>query len=259
MRQYSFILIFLIGIHACKPAQHNEPIDAAHHPQDSTVYETETLIVKKLSGHVYQHITFLNTESFGRVACNGMIIVNGNEAIVFDTPTDDAGTNALLNYLATQEKTVKAVVATHFHNDCVGGLQEFHARGIPSYANNLTIQLIKEKAEGIVPQNGFDQELELQVGQQPVITTFIGSGHTHDNVVAYFPAQQTLFGGCLVKEVGASKGYLGDADTLMWSATIAKLKAKYPQLKVVIPGHGKPGGAELLDYTEKLFQVTNHP
>jgi metallo-beta-lactamase class B len=57
--------------------------------------------------------------------------------------------------------------------------------------------------------------------------------------------------------VGASKGYLGDADTLMWSVTIAKLKAKYPQLKVVIPGHGKPGGVELLDYTEQLFSIKN--
>jgi metallo-beta-lactamase class B len=224
---------------------------------DDTVYKTDTLVIKKLSDKIYQHISFLNTESFGRVECNGMIVINGNEAIVFDTPTDDPGTTALLDYLATQNKTVTAVVATHFHNDCVGGLQEFHTRGIPSYANNLTIQLIKEKAEGIVPQNGFDQELELQVGQQPVITTFIGSGHTRDNVVAYFPDQQTLFGGCLVKEVGASKGYLGDADTLMWSVTIAKLKAKYPQLKVVIPGHGKPGGVELLDYTEQLFSIKN--
>ncbi|MBX2917462.1 MAG: subclass B1 metallo-beta-lactamase [Cyclobacteriaceae bacterium] len=251
MKQLLFGILLLVA--ACS-TKNKSTLTAV---PDDIVYKTDTLVIKKLSDKVYQHISFLNTESFGRVECNGMIVINGNEAIVFDTPTDDAGTTALLNYLATQNKAVKAVVATHFHNDCVGGLQEFHARGIPSYANSLTIQLIKEKAEGNIPQNGFDQELELEVGQQPVITTFIGNGHTRDNVVAYFPEQQALFGGCLVKEVGASKGYLGDADTLMWSGTIAKLKAKYPHLKVVIPGHGNPGGAELLDYTEKLFSIRN--
>ncbi|MCE7863143.1 MAG: subclass B1 metallo-beta-lactamase [Bacteroidetes bacterium CHB5] len=223
----------------------------------SAVYQTETLVIKKLSDQVFQHITYLNTESFGRVPCNGMVIVNENEAIVFDTPTDDTGAAALLDYLAAQHTKVKAVVATHFHNDCVGGLKEFHARGIPSYANAFTIQLLSEKAEEVVPQNGFDTELELHVGKHPVITTFLGSGHTRDNVVAYFPEEQTLFGGCLVKEINAGKGYLGDADTVAWAATIQKVKLKYPALQLVIPGHGQPGGMELLDYTAQLFSIKN--
>ncbi|MBX2895651.1 MAG: subclass B1 metallo-beta-lactamase [Cyclobacteriaceae bacterium] len=256
MKQILLIGLMCMLAMRCGKSDKSETVSTTF---DGTIFETENLIIKKVTDHVYQHISFLNTESFGRVECNGMIVTNGNEAIVFDTPTDDLGSVELLDYLAKQNAKVTAIIATHFHADCVGGLQEFHTRGIPSYANNLTIQLIKEKAEGIAPQNGFDQELELHVGGKPVTTTFYGSGHTRDNVVAYFPDEQTLFGGCLVKEIKASKGYLGDADTVAWSDTMLKIRMKYPDLKIVIPGHGKPGGAELLDYTAQLFQVKNHP
>jgi hypothetical protein len=40
------------------------------------------------------------------------------------------------------------------------------------------------------------------------LTKFFGEGHTKDNVVAYFLSEKILFGGCLLKELEASKGYL---------------------------------------------------
>jgi len=260
MKQFPIALVFLILLNACnKPAPLSETTSNAH-LQDSTVYETETLIVKKLTDHVYQHITFLNTQSFGRVPCNGMIVFSCNEAVVFDTPANDNGSSELLDFISNDlNAKVTALVATHFHADCVGGLKEFHGRNISSYASNLTIKLLNEKHDDVIPQKGFVGELELNVGDKKVYTSFFGKGHTHDNVVGYFPDEQVLFGGCLVKEVGAGKGNLEDADTLAWSGTMVILKTKYPDLKIVIPGHGKSGGAELLDYTEKLFRVENQP
>ncbi len=260
MKQFSFVLGILILLNACnKPSKQNETTSNAH-LQNTTVYETETLIVKRLTDHVYQHITFLNTQSFGRVPCNGMIVMNGSEAVVFDTPADDSGSSELLDFISNKLNVkVTALVATHFHADCVGGLKEFHGRNIPSYPSNLTIKFLNEKHNDVVPQHGFDGELELNVGDKKVVAGFLGEGHTRDNVVGYFPDEQVLFGGCLVKEVGAGKGNLEDADTLEWSGTMVNLKTKYPDLKIVIPGHGKSGGAELLDYTEQLFQVKNHP
>ena len=253
MKQVLILSLFIV-VYGCSPRDNSTAVTAK---ADNVVYETETLIIKKLSDQVYQHISFLNTESFGRVECNGMVVTHGNEVLVFDTPTDDNGSAELIDFFTKKYLKVTGVVATHFHADCVGGLNEFHSLGIPSYANNLTIQLINEKAEGVAPQHGFDNELELRVGKRKVIASFVGKGHTMDNVVAYFPDEETLFGGCLLKEVGANKGFLGDADTLAWSPTMVNLKAKYPHLKIVIPGHGKTGGAELLDYTEKLFSLKN--
>jgi metallo-beta-lactamase class B len=83
---------------------------------------------------------------------------------------------------------------------------------------------------------------------------YFGEGHTKDNIVSYFPSEKVLFGGCLIKEVNASKGYLGDANISEWSGTVQSVKRKYGNAKIVLPGHGKPGGMELLDYTIELFK-----
>ncbi len=216
-------------------------------------HRSENLIVRKLSDHVYEHTTFLHTNTFGRVSCNGMIVVNNNEAVIFDTPSSNKDSEELLNYLVTDLKwKVKAIVATHFHADCLGGLDEFHKRGIPSYASNRTIQFAHD-IKAALPQNGFDSELFLEVAGKKVYTAFFGEGHTRDNVIAYFPDDKIMFGGCLIKEMNATKGNLADANTEAWPATVRSIKAKYPLTKIVIPGHGKLGGTELLDYTIELF------
>lgn len=222
-----------------------------------SVYDSENLSINKISKHVYQHISYLNTDSFGKVACNGMVVVNGNEAVVFDTPTDEASAQELIDYLAKELNCkVKGVIATHFHADCVGGIGAFHQNSIPSYASTQTIELLKSKGSPL-PQNGFDDSLELSVGDRKVYAQFVGEGHTKDNVIGYFPADKVMFGGCLIKEMGAEKGFLGDANMVAWSETARNAKAKYPQTFVVIPGHGKAGGQELFDYTAKLFEATD--
>ena len=73
------------------------------------------------------------------------------------------------------------------------------------------------------------------------------------NVVGYFPEDKVVFGGCLIKTVGAGKGNLEDANVAAWPATVSKVKATYSKAEIVIPGHGKTGGTELFDYTIKLF------
>jgi metallo-beta-lactamase class B len=223
---------------------------------DSTIYKTETLEVHKISDHVYTHISFLQTESFGRVACNGMIIINKKQAVVFDTPADNESAAALIEFVREKlNGTIKAVVATHFHADCIGGLKMFHDNKIPSYANQRTIDILQKKAVSpVIPQNGFEQTLTLAVGSEKVYARYFGEGHTRDNCIGYFPKDKAVFGGCLIKEVGASKGNLEDANVYAWPETVSRLKQKYPDARIVIPGHGKSGGTELFDYTINLFK-----
>ncbi|KAA0992179.1 subclass B1 metallo-beta-lactamase [Dyadobacter sp. UC 10] len=217
-------------------------------------FTADAISILKVSDHVYQHITYLNTETFGKVPCNGMIVFDKGEAIIFDTPVNDSTSAVLIDWLADSlHCKVKAVIATHFHEDCVAGLNEFHRRGIPSYGSNKTIASAKE-AKFPVPQKGFDGTLRLKVGKRKVLTGFFGEGHTRDNVIGYFPSEKAMFGGCLIKEVDATKGYLGDANVGAWPATVAKIKAKYPDTQIVIPGHGETGGPALLDYTIRLFE-----
>ena len=217
-------------------------------------YTSDHIIIQKVKDHVYRHTTYLQSETFGKVSCNGMIVFDKNEAIVFDTPINDSTSAELINWITDSLKCkVIAIIPTHFHEDCLGGLKEFHRQKIPSYASNQTI-----KYAGInkyeIPENGFDNLLQLKVGSKKVIAEFNGEGHTRDNIIGYFPSEKVMFGGCLIKEIDAGKGNLADANVNDWSATVTKLKEKYADTDIVIPGHGKSGDTALLNYTIKLFK-----
>jgi len=219
-----------------------------------TVYHSDQLIITRLSTHSYVHTSYLYTNSFGKVPCNGMIVLHKKEAVVFDTPANDTSSAELINWIQQKAKSqIKAIIPTHFHNDCLGGLKAFHEVNAASYANNTTIALAKAQ-QYTVPENGFTDQLSLTVGGKKIDIRFFGEGHTKDNVVGYFAPDQVLFGGCLIKELNATKGFLGDANVKEWSATVAKIKAGYPNIKIVIPGHGTPGNKKLLDYTIRLFK-----
>lgn len=240
-----------------KAHKQNEPqnTNADSTNDSSIVYKTDALIIHKLTKHVYVHTSFLNTTDYGKVPCNGMAVVNEKEAIIFDTPADNESSAELINYIQLQlHTTIKAIIPTHFHEDCVGGLAEFNKHNIPAYALNKTIELLKIKGKKFAqPLLGFNDSLAMVVGNKLVYAIYFGAGHTKDNIVGYFPDDNAIFGGCLIKEIDAPKGNVADADTNAWSATVLRLKQKYPQVKIVVPGHGKWGGTALYDYTIKLF------
>lgn len=217
------------------------------------VYKSDKLIVTQITQNTFEHTSFLQTNDFGKVPCNGLVVRNSNEAIVFDTPTNDSSSNELIKWLKeTLHCKINAIIPTHFHNDCLGGLKAFDKSSIPSYAYFKTIELAKAN-NYVVPENSFSDSLVLKVGSESITAKFFGEEHTRDNIVGYFPGENVMFGGCLIKELDAGKGYLGDANVIDWSNTVKKVKQAYPMVKVIVPGHGEYGNKKLLDYTIKLF------
>ena len=125
--------------------------------------------------------------------------------------------------------------------------------GIPSYSNITTQQLAK--ADSVtVPTNAFEGSIQIPIGKSTVECRFLGEGHTEDNIVSWIPDEKILFGGCMIKSLNAGKGNLEDANVNEWSNTVAKVRKQYADVKTVIPGHGKFGGIELLDYTIEMFR-----
>lgn len=51
----------------------------------------------------------------------------------------------------------------------------------------------------------------------------------------------------------------GEADLAEWPNTIRALERKYPEAKIIVPGHGQPGGTELLRHTEELIESQASP
>jgi len=80
-----------------------------------------------------------------------------------------------------------------------------------------------------------------------------GAGHTEDNIVVWLPKEKILFGGCLVKSLHAKHlGYTEDAVISEWPNSIQKIINRYPDIKLVVPGHGSIGDVSLLTHTQKL-------
>ena len=257
----TLFLLSVLTFISCKESSSKQKTNTENtktHSVDSlTIYQTENLIIKKLSNHIYEHISYLNTDDYGKVGCNGMLVINENKGIVFDTPTDNKSSLELIDFVTNKLKSeIIAIIPTHFHEDCVGGIEEFEKHNIQTYATSQTIELLKNNGQNFSkPIKEFDNSQTLNIGNKKVYAEYFGAGHTKDNIIGYFPEDNALFGGCLIKKVGASKGYLGDANTDKWSETVRKIKFKYPKTKIVIPGHGKSGGTELFDYTIELFEL----
>jgi len=216
-------------------------------------YKSESVIISPLSEHSFIHISYLETERFGKVACNGYVFLHDREAIVFDTPVTNEGSAELIQWVQKElGAKIKAVVPGHFHEDCLGGLEAFHEAGITSYANALTLKLAEDNG-ATIPQNGFEDKQIFQIGGSEIVSVFLGEGHTRDNIVSYNPLEKILFGGCLIKSQGAGKGNVADGNIEEWANTVRKVKEAFPDLEYVIPGHGDFNDKSILDYTIELF------
>ncbi|MDR2861945.1 MAG: hypothetical protein LBV07_05300, partial [Syntrophobacterales bacterium] len=109
------ILIILLTAFSC--VNSNAQIDSLCSKETKTereVYKSETLLINQISEYVYQHISFLDSEGFGKVSCNGMIVVKDNEAIIFDTPADNETSCKLIDWVTQSLKSkIIAVIPTH--------------------------------------------------------------------------------------------------------------------------------------------------
>ena len=218
------------------------------------VYKSDDLVITQISKNTFEHTSFKQTNEWGKVPCNGLIVRDANETIIFDTPTNDKASDELIEWITkTLKSKINAIIPTHFHDDSIGGLQAFEEKDIPSYAYFRTVELAKEN-NFTISKNSFNDSIILKVGKQTIIAKFFGEGHTKDNIVGYFQSEDVLFGGCLLKELDAGKGYLGDSNVRERSETVEKVKKQYPNVKTVIPGHGDRGDGKLLDYTIQLFK-----
>lgn len=100
----------------------------------------------------------------------------------------------------------------------------------------------------------FDEHegLVLRFGAEEVRVVYPGAAHSPDNVVVFFPSRGVLFGGCMIKG-SASVGFIGDADLDHWESAVDSVRAL--GAKIVIPGHGPVGGAELFDLTTSVVRT----
>jgi metallo-beta-lactamase class B len=218
---------------------------------NDTINVSPAIKLIRLTPHAYVHETYL----YGDVPCNGMVLINGNEAFLFDTPSYDSLTVDLVNYLTrSMNLTVKGCIVNDWHIDSQGGLTVIQRMGIPTYANNMTIQFEKEKGLPVA-QNGFTDSLKLTLGNLAVEAFYFGAAHTMDNILVWIPVEKVLFADCMIKEVKAQNlGFTDDGSVEAYPATLQKVAIRFHDARFVIPGHGAAGGFELVKHTLELAE-----
>lgn len=222
---------------------------------ESSIKVSDDIELIKLSENAFVHVSYFDTEVFGRVSANGLLLIDQGKAFLFDSPWDDSQTETLLHFVKDSLLAqVIGFIPNHFHEDCMGGLAYLNTQGVKSYANQMTIDLAKEKGLPI-PEQGFNDSLSLKLNDMEIACYYLGAGHATDNIVVWIPSEKILFGGCLVKDMNSKGlGNLSDANVAEWPVTIGKVIAKFPSAEIVIPGHGKVGGKELLHHTYELLK-----
>jgi glyoxylase-like metal-dependent hydrolase (beta-lactamase superfamily II) len=225
--------------------------DTKESPPRQTI--REDLVVERLAEGVWLHTSWHELEGFGRVPANGLVVVSDGEAALVDTPWTNDQTARLAAWAEERlGARLTTAVPTHSHVDCMGGLAAAHDRGARSWAHEQTVGFARR--DGLpVPQESFEGGHDLQVGSRRLELRYVGPGHTADNIVVWIPDVKVLFGGDIVRSVGASLGYTKEADLGAWPSSIETLAREYEGAALIVPGHGRPGGAELLAHTRELL------
>ena len=214
----------------------------------------ELVRVTPLAENVWVHTAWHETIDWGRVVSNGLVVLDAGAVTVVDTAWGAEASQALINWISAElRRPVARLIVTHFHSDSMGGWEVFAATGAEIVASAHTVELA-----GIADASAFTTH-RLQPGQRRAAgdleILFIGGGHTPDNVVVWVPGARVLFGGCAVRSVETqSLRNTADASLATWAEAMAVAQRRYSEAEHVVPGHGAPGGPELLAHTRRLAE-----
>jgi len=242
LKSIFFFLILFCG-HTFLPAQ-----------VSGQIIVNDDIQIIHLKDSVFVHVSWFDDSSFGRFPSNGMLIIKNGEAIIIDTPMDNVLTSQLVNFIEDSlHVAIKQLIIGHFHDDCMGGLNYIESRNIPSLANWMTIEKCRE-LDLPLPSESFRDKLIFNFNGLTVECRYFGGGHSFDNITVYLPAYNILFGGCLIKSLNAQNlGNLADARVDQWPATVSAVMREYPDVEIVVPGHGNSDSPKMLSHTLDLL------
>ncbi len=169
-------------------------------------------------------------------------IVDGREALVYDTHISLDHARAIRNHLESLGVTTIRVVLSHWHKDHVAGNAVFADCEI--IALRLTGQKLEENREKIetatppiqplvMPSRLFDETLLLTVGTRPVELHHFAI-HSADGNVIWLPEEKLLLAGDTLEDTTT---FISEADqTAMHIAELMRLR-QWPIARI-LPAHG---------------------
>lgn len=195
--------------------------------------------------------------------CNSVVIERKNDFVIVDanSPGGAAAVQAEVRRLSS--KPVRYVLLTHHHGDHIYGNALWTRAGAITVAHKTMVGELARieparwrmaaardpEMAGLgdtpeAPRQTFDgPQWILDSDERRIEVYSFGAAHTRDDVVVYLPREQVLCTGDMA--LNTSLNSFVDSDFRHWPKALsaaAQLRARH-----ILPGHGAPGGVEILE------------
>jgi glyoxylase-like metal-dependent hydrolase (beta-lactamase superfamily II) len=202
---------------------------------------------------------------------NSWIIESKNGVVVVDTQRQFSEAKNVLKEIEDINKPILGVIFTHPHPDHINGAAALlnGTANVPIYATQSTFNVMKNDTGGyialskqLLPHNDYSNQVVLpnrivKSGENITIDGItyhfedLGVGEADDMMVIYLPTQKMTFTGDIVNNhmhpffAGAvspqSPSHISE-----WVKQIEYIMQKYPDAKILFPGHGPSGASKTL-------------
>lgn len=207
-----------------------------------------SVTLSKINDEVWVHTTYTNMDGYS-VPANGLLINSSKGLYLIDATWNDQLAEELLRLIEQNfHKRVKKAIITHHKIDRVGGIQALLNAKIPVESTSFVAKMSKDAGYTQIKPT-LDRFPVLKVGKTIIETYYPGEGHTKDNIVVWLPQYKILFGDMIFALEQENVGIIDEANMNAWPYTMQNLINKYPDAKVVIPGHKNWGDFSLLPHT----------
>lgn len=237
----------------------------------ASVCRAEVNEVEKVAEDVYFHEGEIRPSGH----CNNGWVVFEDYVLVIDANFPSGARVVIPKIEAITDKPVKFAFDTHHHGDHAYGNQVWHEKGAVPVAHEGALAEMLKYETGLsggkpgrwedaaknrkdlkesklkAPTLLFRKELMFDDGKHRVELLHFGTAHTHGDGWAWLPKEKILFSGDAC--VNGPYNFTGDGNIGEWIATLEAVKQLQP--KIVCPGHGPRGGAELLEDQQAYFKA----
>jgi len=195
-------------------------------------------------------------------AGNTGFLITDSAIVVIDTKMGKMGRELADKAIETAGGRKIIVINTHFHGDHSFGNRNFKHCAIYTGGYDTAFARQNFKPEDF-PTVFIKDSLILNLGDETLEMYTLGQGHTFADLAVYLQKREILFAGDLVfNRIHPALIRDDGTDLGSWISILEKIPHRW-EISKIIPGHGDPGGIELIHEMKQYFTdmqyAASHP